>query len=105
MALRKAKPKTWDDYKDRYDPPLSVRLPAGVRAELRRVADEQGLSTAQVVATLTDAWCRRYRRKKRNGTLRKSKSATRRIIYSSVKPLRAELAFGGDGWMLDAEAA
>lgn len=79
--------KTWRDYAN----PVTVRLPVEAREQLRRAADEQGLTTSQVLQTLVTSWTRRYRRKKRAAKLRPSKSATRRIITREVKSAPVEL--------------
>lgn len=77
--------KTWRDYAN----PVTVRLPDDVRASLKRAATEQGLTTSEVLATLAASWCRRYRRKKRSGTLRASRSRVRRIITRPVESAEA----------------
>lgn len=89
--VKRKQPKTWDDYKDRYERPTGVRLPAELKRDLARAAAEQETTTSQVLATLAAAWVRRYNKRKRAGTLRASRSAARRVIYTNAKssPARA----------------
>lgn len=83
MPVPKKKFKGREHWRN-YPAPLSVRLPDDVKAALARAADEQDTTTSQVLATLAARWVRQYRRKKREGRLRPSRSATRRIIYRPV---------------------
>jgi uncharacterized protein (DUF1778 family) len=85
MPVAKRKTKTWDDYKDRYERPLSVRLSNEDAKALRAAATFEGVTTSQVLATLVRRWARQHRRRKRDGKLRASANPLRRIIYSSVK--------------------